>query len=103
MIGGEQIRAARALLGMGQLELSQLANVGISTLKRIELAADISGSARTLWKIQTSLEEAGVEFISADESKGPGVRLKHRRRGKEAKRGATRRRKRHSPIQTGLA
>jgi transcriptional regulator with XRE-family HTH domain len=78
MIVPAQIKAARALLGLGQKELSELADVGISTLKRIELATDFSGAARTLWKIQTALESAGVEFIPADETKGPGVRLKHR-------------------------
>ncbi len=36
----------------------------------------MAGSVRTLWKIQTALEAAGVEFIPADETKGPGVRLK---------------------------
>ena len=76
MLGAAQIKAARALLGIGQRELSKLADVAISTLKRIELAEDITGSARTLWKIQTALEEAGVEFIPEDENKGPGVRLK---------------------------
>jgi transcriptional regulator with XRE-family HTH domain len=81
MIVAAQIKAARGLLGLGQQELSKLAGVGISTLKRIELASEITGSARTLWRIQAALEKAGVEFISADESMGPGVRLKHIRRG----------------------
>jgi hypothetical protein len=36
------------------------------------------GAAETLWKIQRALEAAGVEFIPADEAKGPGVRLKDR-------------------------
>jgi transcriptional regulator with XRE-family HTH domain len=76
MIVPAQIRAARALLGVGQIELCKLAGVGISTVKRIELASEISGSARTIWKIQTALESAGIEFIPADESKGPGVRLR---------------------------
>jgi transcriptional regulator with XRE-family HTH domain len=76
MIGAAQIKAARALLGLGQLELSKLADVGISTVKRIELAGEITGSARTLWKLEAALEKAGVEFIPADEHKGPGVRLK---------------------------
>src|SRR4051794_37776681 len=31
---------------------------------------------------QTALEAAGVEFIPADETKGPGVRLKHTSRAK---------------------
>ncbi len=76
MIGGPQIRAARALLGIGQQELSALAQVGINTVKRLERSQDMAGSVRTLWKIQTALEAAGVEFIPADETKGPGVRLK---------------------------
>ena len=76
MIGGPQIRAARALLGIGQQELSKLAEVGINTVKRVEQSAELSGSVRTLWKIQTALERAGVEFIPDDDHKGPGVRLK---------------------------
>ena len=71
-----QIKAARALLGLGQKELSKLAGVGISTLKRIELANEITGAAQTLWKIQTALEKAGAQFIPADDSMGPGVRFK---------------------------
>lgn len=82
MVGPAQIRAARALLGINQLELSKWAEVAISTVKRIELSQDITGSARTLLKLQTALERAGVEFIPADETKGPGVRLKHSRTGK---------------------
>ena len=76
MITARQIKAARALLGLGQFEVAKLADVGISTLKRIELASEISGSARTLWQIQTALEDAGIEFIPAEEGKGPGVRLR---------------------------
>ena len=56
-------------------------------MKRIEQSEEITGSARTLWKIQTALERADVEFIPADEMKGPGVRLKHGGRGKEEGRG----------------
>ena len=76
MIGAAQIRAARALLGINQRELSKIAEVATSTLKRIELAEEPTGSARTLWKLQTALEKAGVEFIPDDNVKGPGVRLK---------------------------
>ena len=85
MIEAAQIKAARALLGIGQVELSELAGVGLTTLKRIELSDEITGSARTLWKIQTALEAAGVEFIPADDEKGPGLRLKHKVRGKRVK------------------
>ena len=71
-----QIKAARALLGLSQWELADLAAVGAATVKRIEAASEIRGSADTFWKIEKALEAAGVEFIPADEAKGPGVRLK---------------------------
>ena len=90
MIEAAQIKAARALLGISQLALSELADVGINTVKRIELTDEITGSARTLWKIQTALEAAGVEFIPADDEKGPGLRLKHKARGKRIKRAGRR-------------
>ena len=83
MIIPSQIRAARSLLGLSQGQLADLAAVGAATVKRIEASAEIRGSADTFWKIQTALEEAGVEFIPADETKGPGVRLKHRTRDKQ--------------------
>ena len=64
--------------------------VGINTVKRIELTDEITGSARTLWKIQNALEAAGVEFIPADDEKGPGLRLKHKVREKRVKRAGIR-------------
>ena len=64
--------------------------MGIDRLKRIELPDEIIGSARTLLKIQTALEAAGVEFIPADDEKGPGLRLKHKARGKRVKRAGRR-------------
>ncbi len=77
MIRPAQIRAARSLLGISQNQLSELADVGISTIKRIELAPEVSGSARTLLKLEEALERGGVEFIPAGGGKGPGVRLSH--------------------------
>ena len=93
MINAAQIRAARGLLGLSQTRLSELASVSAATVKRVETASEICGSADTFWKIETALEDAGVEFIPADENKGPGVRLKHGGRGQEAK-GPGRRRRR---------
>ncbi len=78
MITPSQVKGARAMLGLSQRELAVLAGVGLATVQRLELTARVRGAAETLWKIQTALEEAGVEFIPADETKGPGVRLKHR-------------------------
>ncbi len=85
MLGAAQIRAARALLGLNQRELSVRAGVAVSTVKRIELSEAITGSALTLSKLQTALEKAGVEFIPGDERKGPGVRLKHAAKTKPKK------------------
>ena len=80
MITASQIKGARAMLGLSQRDLAELASVGLATVQRIELTAEIRGSAETIWKIQTALENAGVRFIPADVTEGPGVRLKKRQR-----------------------
>ena len=85
MIDAAQIRAARALLNINQADLARRASVHVATIRRLEAAPQMRGAAETLWKIEKSLEAAGVEFIPADEAKGPGVRLKDRG-GKEPKR-----------------
>ena len=83
MIEAAQIKAARALLGISQLALSELADVGINTVKRIELTDEITGSARTLWKIQTALEQAGVGF----DSSGRAQRARRSIKGKDWEQG----------------
>ena len=75
MIDSAQIRAARALLNMNQADLARFASVHVATIRRIESATDVRGVAETLWKIQKSLEAAGIEFISDEGGKGPGVRF----------------------------
>lgn len=76
MIYPLQIRAARALLDMSQLELAERASVGIATIKRIEAAGrTLVGNARTVARIQSALEAAGVEFLDGSDGRGPGVRL----------------------------
>jgi transcriptional regulator with XRE-family HTH domain len=82
MIFPHQLRAARALLDMSQEELAKAAGVGVMTVKRMEAARpEITGSARTVHKIQTALEEAGIVFIAADAQGGLGVRLRSPTRG----------------------
>jgi transcriptional regulator with XRE-family HTH domain len=77
MLNARQIRAGRALLGLSQGELAKRAKVGIATLQRMEQAVDEArGAVRTLVKLQTALEAAGVIFIDADHEAGPGVRLR---------------------------
>ena len=76
MLYAEQIRGARALLGWKQITLAQKSDVGISTIKRIEREDGLlRTSTDTAWRIQGALEKAGIIFIDADESIGPGVRL----------------------------
>ena len=77
VITARQIRAARALTGLGQQELADRARVGVATIRRIEAAADeITGSARSMARIEHALAAAGVIFIDQDETAGPGVRLR---------------------------
>jgi hypothetical protein len=39
-----------------------MAAVSVATVKRIEAATAIRGSAEAVWKIQKALESAGIEF-----------------------------------------
>ena len=82
LIDAAQIRASRALLDISQSELSRLASVSATTIKRLEGSSEIRGAAETVWKIQMALEKAGIEFIPGDDQKGPGVRLRESAREK---------------------
>jgi len=86
MINAGQIKAARALLGVSQMQLSEMACMSVATVKRVEAAPKIRGAAETLWKLQTALEKAGVVFISTDHTGGPGVRLRKAPSGKAKRR-----------------
>jgi len=76
MITAAQIRAARGLLNLNQAQLAEMAGLGIATIKRIEASPEVRGAAATIWKIQAALEAAGIEFLSAQEGGGMGVRLR---------------------------
>jgi transcriptional regulator with XRE-family HTH domain len=82
MITAAQVKAARALLGLSQGDLAEMTGLGIATIKRLELSTELRGAATTLWKVQTVLEEAGVQFLPATEESGPGVRLTRSARGR---------------------
>ncbi len=80
MITAAQIRAARALLGIDQRELAQLAGLSIPTIQRME-ASDgvVRSNVDSLVKVTQALDRAGVELISdgaATSGSGRGVRLK---------------------------
>ena len=77
-ITGRQIAAARVLLGMGQADLAQLANISAPTLRRMEASKGaIGGMANNTKAVVFALENAGILFIDAN-GNGPGVRLRDR-------------------------
>lgn len=78
MVSGRQIAAARALLGMGQKELAEHANISIPTLKRMEASeGSATGLANNVAAVRAALEAAGIAFLDNDEvSPGPGVALR---------------------------
>lgn len=74
MISPQQIRGARAMLGLTQAALASSAGISTTALNNIERGA-ADPKASTLGAIQRALEAAGVEFI-AENGGGPGVRLR---------------------------
>ena len=80
MITSFQMRAARALLGIDQKTLAELAGVSLPTIQRMEASAGtVRGVVETLTKVVDALDRAGValigEHVRSDEG-GRGVRLK---------------------------
>jgi ribosome-binding protein aMBF1 (putative translation factor) len=64
------------LLNWTSQQLAEKADVGWSTVKRFEELDEIPRSrAKTLEKIESTLERAGIEFIG-DPVTSPGVRLR---------------------------
>ncbi|MGR3512736.1 MAG: helix-turn-helix domain-containing protein [Paracoccaceae bacterium] len=75
MARAEQIRAARALIGMSQKMLAEAVGVSTMTVKRAEGSGQPPAPEDAVARLRKALEEAGVEFI-AENGGGPGVRLK---------------------------
>jgi transcriptional regulator with XRE-family HTH domain len=74
MITSSQLRAARALMDLSIKELSDLSNVSVPTIQRLERQTGvISSQPRTLLDLVRTFEEAGVEFIGTPDDR-PGVR-----------------------------
>ena len=75
MLFASQIRAARALLDWRQDDLARAADVGITTIRRIEAQpGPVMGYVSTVLRIQAAFEEAGIQFTD-DESGRIGVGL----------------------------
>jgi predicted transcriptional regulator len=73
-ISGKHIRAARALLGWTQEELSRKAKVGLGTVKRMEgYEGAVEARTDTVRKVTGVMERAGVDFLDDGQ---PGVRMR---------------------------
>ena len=80
MLTPAQLRAARALLGIDQRTLAEMAGVSLPTIQRME-ASDgyVRGIVDTLTKVVDALERAGIELIGdngVSTQGGRGVRLR---------------------------
>lgn len=72
---GNQLKAARSLIGWTQKQLADAAGLSIPTVKRAEGASALTASENAVLSIRAALEAAGVEFIE-ENGGGPGVRLR---------------------------
>lgn len=75
MITAPQLRAARALLGIDQQKLADLAGVSLPTIQRMEASPDnVRGIVASLMKVLEALDRAGLEMIGEGASSGGGGR-----------------------------
>jgi predicted transcriptional regulator len=74
------MRAARALLGIDQKTLADLAGVSLPTIQRMEASdGNVRGIVDSLTKVVDALNRAGIELIgdyARSDGGGRGVRLK---------------------------
>lgn len=82
MISAPQLRAARALLGIDQRQLADLAGLSVPTIQRMEASEGvIRGNVNSLMKLIAAIDAAGIELIAegvVSRGGGRGVRLKER-------------------------
>lgn len=80
MITAGQLRASRALLGIDQRQLAEVAGLSVPTIQRMEASESvIRGNVDSLMKLVAALDALGIELISdnaTSQSGGRGVRLK---------------------------
>jgi transcriptional regulator with XRE-family HTH domain len=80
LITSFQMRAARALLGIDQKTLAELAGVSLPTIQRMEASSGtVRGVIETLTRVVDALDRAGVALIgehARSNEGGRGVRFK---------------------------
>lgn len=78
MLTAAQIRAARALLRWTAQDLADRSALGVTTIRRAELAEGLTSlTVSNDLAVRRALETAGVEFIE-ENGGGAGVRLRKR-------------------------
>lgn len=76
LLTSAQIRAARALLRWSAEDLARHSNLGVTTIRRAELADEATSmTVANDAAVRRTLEAAGVEFID-ENGGGPGVRMR---------------------------
>lgn len=75
-VTGNQIKAARALIGLDQKELADRSGVGVNTIRNMEARSVNRVRVRTdtLDAVVEALKDAGVLFLD-ENGQGAGVRL----------------------------
>ncbi len=80
MITSAQLRAARAMLGIDQRTLAEMAGVSLPTIQRMEASeGNVRGVVDSLNKVLSALETAGIELIAENavsQPSGRGIRLR---------------------------
>jgi predicted transcriptional regulator len=80
MMTSGQLRAARALLGIDQKTLAEMAGVSVPTIQRMEASeGNVRGVVDSLSKVVDALGLAGIELIGEGAQSlagGRGVRLR---------------------------
>ncbi|HEU5047411.1 MAG TPA: response regulator [Rickettsiales bacterium] len=83
VISIEQIKAARMMLNLKQVDLAKKAGISLATLNNIERGVQTDPKISTMKSIQQALEREGIEF-TADALGGVGVSLKPQRKGSDS-------------------
>ena len=75
-----QMRAARAMLGIDQRQLAEMAGVSLPTIQRMESSAGtVRGMIESLTRVVEALDRAGIVLIGDNATSsegGRGIRLK---------------------------
>ena len=78
----EQIKAARAMLGITAAQLAKISGVGGTTIRRYEMGSGIpNANIQNVMKIKTALEAQGIEFVG-EPLINPGVFLNIKKKPK---------------------